>query len=355
MREFKFLKGLFIKRHETIDNQEYLDKYINFIINYKITESFEYVERHHILPRSTFPEFEKENWNIIELDYDSHRLVHLWLFKSINIRAYQKPLNWMMNYYKNSEEVSNAAKRGWIKLKSDEEKYNNWRKKKSDSMKDFRNSEKYKEYMIEYFNNPNYCKFKKIKVKKFGDRYSSENQRRRANIFWKNISEDEYINFCNKIKSYWTEDKINEKSKQMNEYYSNIENVEKKRKETQDRWNSMDEESRLKFKEKMGKINKEESKRIDAGNKIKKKWEDTEYLEKMKNRKHRPGSMIKIIKPNGEEIIMETMRKFEREYSFSTHLIRKYRDTDNRISENDLNENNLILLNSIIKSVKTNG
>ena len=57
----------------------------------------------------------------------------------------------------------------------------------------------------------------------------------------------------------------------------------------------------------------------------------------------------------GEEIIMETMRKFEKEYSFSTHLIRKYRDTDNRISENDLNENNSILLNSIIKSIKTNG
>jgi len=82
MRKFNFLKDSFIKKHKCIDNSEYLDKYINFLIDYKISESVEYVERHHILPRSTFPEFENESWNIIELDYDNHRLAHLWLFKS---------------------------------------------------------------------------------------------------------------------------------------------------------------------------------------------------------------------------------------------------------------------------------
>jgi len=46
--------------------------------------------------------------------------------------------------------------------------------------------------------------------------------------------------------------------------------------------------------------------------------------------------MIKIIKPTGEEIIIETMKKLEREYSFSTHLIRKYRDTNINILEKDL-------------------
>jgi hypothetical protein len=102
----------------------------------------------------------------------------------------------------------------------------------------------------------------------------------------------------------------------------------------------------------MDKINKDESKRIDAGNKIKKKWEDPQYLEKMKNRKHRPGSMIKIIKPSGEEIIMETMKKLEIEYSFSLHLIRKYRDTNIKILEKDLKKENIILLDCTIESIK---
>jgi len=318
MRDYNFLKDALIKRHESVDNSEYLDKYINFLINYKISESVEYSEKHHILPRSTFPEFENEYWNIIELDYDSHRLVHLWLFKAINIRTYQRPLNWMMNYYKNSYETSNAAKKGWINLKNDTEKYNNWRKSRSEFMKNI----------------------------------SKEEQTRRANIFWDNISDDEYIDFCNKMKSYWTEDKRIEKSKQMSEYYSNFENVEKKRKETQDRWDSMNEEYRLNFKEKMDKINKDETKRIDAGIKIKKKWEDPDYLEKMKNRKKRNGLKIEIIKNNGDVEVFENMEDIVKKYKFSTHLIRKYRDTDNKVSINHLNENNYILLDSIIKTIK---
>lgn len=62
--------------------------------------------------------------------------------------------------------------------------------------------------------------------------------------------------------------------------------------------------------------------------------------------------MIKIIKPNGEEIIIETMKKLEREYSFSTHLIRKYRDTNINILERDLKNKNIILLDCIIESIK---
>jgi len=197
----------------------------------------DYSEKHHILPRSTFPEYENEEWNIIELDYEDHKLSHLWIFKAINIRKYQRPLNWMMNYYKNSEETSNAAKKGWVKLKKDKEKYNNWRKGKSDMMKEFRNSEKYKEYMINYSNNNKY----------FDNRYSSEIQRKRINIFWENISDDDYEKFCKKMKSCWTEEKRLEKSNQMNEYYSNPDNVEKKRKETKDRWDNLDDDYRRNF------------------------------------------------------------------------------------------------------------
>jgi hypothetical protein len=157
------------------------------------------------------------------------------------------------------------------------------------------------------------------------------------------------------MKSYWTEDKRIEKSKQMSEYYSNFENVEKKRKETQDRWDNVDEEYRLKFKEKMDKVNKDEYKRLDAGIKIKKKWEDPNYLEKMKNRKKRNGIKTEIIKNNGHVEVFENMEDIVKKYKFSTHLIRKYRDTDIKVSMNHLNENNIILLDAIIKTIKTNG
>jgi hypothetical protein len=63
--------------------------------------------------------------------------------------------------------------------------------------------------------------------------------------------------------------------------------------------------------------------------------------------------MLKIIKPDGEEIIVESMRFFEKEYDFSLHLIRKYRDTDIEISEKDLNSN-LFLLKCKIETI-TNG
>jgi hypothetical protein len=318
MKDFNYIKEEFIKKHINIDSYEYLDKYVNFFKIYNIKENCDFFEKHHILPRSTFPEFSNESWNIVELDYDSHRLVHLWLFKAINIRKYQRPLNWMMNYYKNKDEISKASKRGWVNLKKDEKKYEKWRKSKSENMKSL----------------------------------SSEEQRRRVNIFWDNISEEEYLIFCEKMKSYWTEDKRIEKSKQMNEYYSNPENVEKKRKETKDRWDSLDENYRKSFKKKMSLINKDKDKRLDAGIKIKKKWKDPEYLEKMKNRKKRDGIKIKIIKKDGDIEIFESMEDVVRKYNFSKYLIRKYRDTNNKVLEIDLKPENINLLGSLIEIIK---
>ena len=351
MRDYNFIKNKFSEKH-TIDNSEFLDKYIKLMIEYKLSESIEYVEKHHILPRSAFPEFENEDWNIIELKYNDHVNAHLYLFKSINIRQYQRPLNFMMNSYKNSEEVSNAAKKGWVNLKNNEGKYEKWRKKKSDSMKKFRNSEKYKDHMINYFDNPNYGK-KKLKKIEFwgGDRYSSDNQRRRANIFWENISDDQYLKFSQKIKDYWTEEKRIEKSKQMNDHYSNPDNILKKSIESQKRWDSMSNDEREEFNKTMNVVNKDADKRKKAGDKIKSLWESEEYLEKMKNRPHRKGTSILIIRPDGEEILVDTMRDMEILYSFSSHLVRKYRDTDLEIDDKDLKINKS-LLKCKIKTIK---
>lgn len=304
---FEFIKNQLTNKHK-VDNYEFLDKYINFLFNYKL-ETNEYTEKHHILPTSVFPEFKNESWNLIELSYEDHKLCHLWLFKSINIRKYQRPLNWMFNLYKNTEEISNAAKKGWEKLKNNKEVYKEWCDKRSKNMK----------------------------------KLSSEEQRRRANIFWQNISEQDYLKFSKKMKDYWTDEKKQERSEQMNKYYLNPENREKKRIESKKRWDSMTDDERKVFSEKIALVNKDKSKRKIAGDKIKELWKDEKYLSKMRSRKHRSGKKIKIIKPNGEEFIIDNMKKLEKIYNFSMHLIRKYRDKDKFICDKDLKDNKLLL------------
>jgi hypothetical protein len=112
----------------------------------------------------------------------------------------------------------------------------------------------------------------------------------------------------------------------------------------------MTEKEREKFNDKMDVINKDEKKRKDASFKIKELWKNKDYLEKMKNRKSNPGKKIKIIKPDGQEIIIDNMLKLEKDYSISLHLIRKYRDKDIYIEEKDL-KNNKLLLNCKIESI----
>jgi hypothetical protein len=315
---FDHIRKEFESKH-SIDDVHVLEKYINFLLEYKLEETDTYTEKHHILPFSTFPEYKDEIWNLVELKYEDHKLVHLWLFESINIRTYQRPLNFMIPQYKDSKMTSNAAKKGWINLKNDKSKYDKWRNGRANHMRSL----------------------------------SSEEQSRRANIFWTNITDEQYTMFSNKMKEYWTEEKIIEKSKKMKEYYSNPENIAKKSLETQKRWDSMQKEDREKFASKMNIVNKENEKRRKAGDKIKNLWKDSDYLNKMKNRPHRKGTNIMIIKPDGQKIIVESMNDFQRIYEFSLHLIRKYRDTDIEISEKDLKKN-MFLLNCKIKTI-TNG
>jgi len=318
MLDFNFIKQQFISKHNVIDNEEYLNKYILYLLSYnKIINENDYTENHHILPVCFFPEYKNEIWNIIKIKYDDHKNVHLWLFKAINIRAYHRTLNWMMKDYKNSKELSLASKRGWINLKNNIEKFNQFRLNRSKHMKTL----------------------------------SSNEQSRRANLFWKNITDKQYNNFCNKMKDYWSDDKKTEKSRQMKEYYLNPDNILKKSKETQERWNLMSDEDRLNFKEKMNIVNKDELKKQKASNKIKQLWNDSIYLEKMKKRKKRGGTKIKIILFNNEEYIFNTMTELEKHFNFSAHLIRKYRDKNIKILLKDLNINNNILENAIIKTI----
>lgn len=310
MRDWEFIKTMLIEKHKTIDDYEYLENYIKFLMEYKlIIEVDDYVEKHHILPTSVFPEFKKEAWNIINLKYEDHINAHLLLFKAINIRTYQRPLNWMLKYYKNTQEISNAAKRGWEKLKNNPEKLKNFKEKRSNIMK----------------------------------KLSSEEQKRRANVFWNNITEKQLLDFSIKMKEYWTDEKKKEKSINMKEYYLDSNNRDKKIIEAKKVWENRSEEDRIKFNQKMTKVNKDFNKRKNAGEKIKKLWENEDFLQKMKNRKSRKVDPILIIKPDGQEIIFESMSDLKRTYNFSLHLIRKYRNTNIQISEKDSIKNRSLL------------
>jgi hypothetical protein len=317
MITYDFLKEKFIEKHKRIDDDTYLDKYINFLMSY-VSSDVLYTERHHILPRSTFPEFENEKWNLIELDYESHKLVHLWIYKAINIRTYQRPLNWMMNLYKDPDELSKASKRGWTNLKNDKVKYKKWLEARSNHMKGL----------------------------------SSQEQTRRCKIFWDKISDDEYLEFCEKMKSYWTEEKRKQKSIDMKEYYSLENNIDKKREESLNTWATRDVNYRKRFKQKMDLINKDITKRAEAGNKIRDKWKNDDYLSKMKNRKHRSGTPLKIVKGNGEEEIFDSMSLLSREYGISFYKIRKYLDKDKKIEKKDVFGDSISLVDSYIKTIK---
>jgi hypothetical protein len=318
MRDFTFIENEFLKKHKNIDNHEYLSKYISLLLEYvPVFNENDYVEKHHILPTSVFPEYKNHSWNIIDLRYEDHILAHLLLFKSINVRQYQRPLNWMIPYYKNKQEISNSAKKGWIRLKNDTEKYEKWLFKRSQHMKSL----------------------------------SSDEQRRRANIFWSNITEDEYKKFCEQMKNLWTDEKRIKKSESNREFYSNRENRLRKSIESKQRWDSMETEKRIEFQEKMDSINKDERKRKNAGIKIKELWMSEDYLNKMKKRKSRNGLSIKLVNDQGTESVYETMKHLTLTHNFSAHLIRKYRDTGNPISINDLRGNNLYLENYKIYTI----
>lgn len=317
MIELNYILDNFKRRHDVIHNLDRLKEYVIFLINYKLSDNESYLEKHHILPVCTFPEFKNAEWNIIPLTYEDHKTVHKMLFESINIRQYEYPLKFMLDTFKDSEKLSIATKIAWTKFKTDKAKYNSWLSKRSEHMKTL----------------------------------TEEEQRRRANIFWQNISEEERKLFSQKVKDYWTDEKKKEKSNQMKFFYTKEDNILKKSKETKQRWAKMSEIDRENFCKKMSEINNIDSKKRIAGNKIRTLWKDEEYLQKMKKRRTREGVKIKLIDTDGHERIFDTMRKMSGELKFSTYLIRKYRDTQMTIQECDLNTDNVNLLGSKIETI----
>lgn len=71
------------------------EKYVDFCLDNSYGGD-EYSEKHHILVRSSFPEFEKESWNVVRLKYSDHIEAHTLLAEACPIRKFVRPLNFML-------------------------------------------------------------------------------------------------------------------------------------------------------------------------------------------------------------------------------------------------------------------
>lgn len=86
-------------RNHTIYDEEALIEYLNLI---STPDDVGYIERHHILPRALFPQYAKDDWNIVTLSYDNHIKAHELLY-----RMYQYPCMrnaWLLMSSKSEDE-----------------------------------------------------------------------------------------------------------------------------------------------------------------------------------------------------------------------------------------------------------
>lgn len=66
----------------TSKNKHYAQKYLNFIQSCTKNEVEGYTENHHILPKSLFPEYAKDEWNLVRLTARQHFIAHVLLAKA---------------------------------------------------------------------------------------------------------------------------------------------------------------------------------------------------------------------------------------------------------------------------------
>lgn len=308
--------NLFVKEHGTPDNYSKLEEYIDFLLDYKLLEDKTYTEKHHILDRASFPQFKKSKWNIVELDYLDHIYVHELLFEAYNIRRYQRTLNFK-NVTKDSEMTSKAAKKAWKTLKSNSDRFDSWKEKRITYLKSLPSS------------------------------YYSE----KAKLFWDNITENEYITFCEKVSKSKTEEVIQKQKDSISIYYSDEKNRKKKSIEAKERWDNIDDQKRDEFKVKMKDINSNISKRKDASQKLKNKWKEEEFLEKMRNRKSRPKNKYELIFENGTNIVIVGFSEMIQKYNLNPTLVRKFMNTNQKVKTKSRRESALNTVGLIINQI----
>lgn len=227
---------------------ENLKSYIEFVINNSLSESSdEYCESHHIIPLSIL-----QNDDTYILTYINHVEAHTLLAKAYPISKFIRPLNFMLSREeKESKEyreiLSYSIKENWKKFKNTEQ-YLIWKDKRSKACS---------KHMLSGH------------AKNMGDKGNTPELRKKKS---------------DAMKLYWTEERRIEKSRSLIEY--NIVNgTERYSKALYRRYSEMSQEKFNEFVDTMTRVNRDIEKRKKAGQKIKQRWQDPEYIEKMKKRK----------------------------------------------------------------------
>lgn len=104
------IKILFEQKFEIKCEEQFL-KYLDLC--QKPYDGVEYSEKHHILPKSLFPEFKNESWNLIKLKYDDHITAHIYLAKFTDLDKMKCALAFMK--WSNVEDKINFLKSGYFK------------------------------------------------------------------------------------------------------------------------------------------------------------------------------------------------------------------------------------------------
>jgi hypothetical protein len=285
----KFIEIITSKLGEP-DSLGFLKEYLEFTLNYSNTSN-KYSENHHILPKSQFPEYLNEKWNIVNLVYEDHVFAHELLFLAYNNRSNHRPLQFMRSQIsKDSKLISKSSKKGWISLKSNVDKYSKWIEGRSKYMKSL----------------------------------SFEERSRRSKLAWVSLTDSEYFKRCEINSKNWTKSRKKEKSNQMIEYFKN--NPDEMSNRSKRMWDNMDPTKKEEFISKMTLVNQDINKRNNAGKSIKNRWKDPNFREKMMDRKTSKRK-ITAISPNGEVIEFDGLMSMIEQYGFNRQLVNKYRNT----------------------------
>lgn len=253
-------------------NNECLDRYISFVLSNNLSDYDEYFEYHHIFPQSLF----NDN-TVVKLKYADHVLAHRLLVDAYPIREFIRPLNFMLSRtdkldIEYRKLISISAKLSWKKFK-ETPNYITWRNKRSI-------------YMSQYMKNG-------------GSKYLSDlrfsNQKNRDKV-------------STQFKELWQQEEYRAKIiLAMKLERNSFEGKLRMTKSATKRWNKITEQQRIDFSQKMHYINSNEEKRKDASEKIKAKWQDEEFKDKMSKRKTRGSDGSALAKRWADPIFREKM------------------------------------------------
>lgn len=267
-----------------------LIEYLTFITTYSSDTSFNYSEKHHILPRSPFKEHINDPSNLISLLYFDHIFAHELLAQAYNIRQFIRPLNFMKsNIAKDSKILSKASKKGWVNLKNNIQAYDKWKSGRIKYMKSL----------------------------------STLDRQNRSLKAWDKIRADEskYLKRCAQNKENWTQDLKNKKSDQMKAYFKSHPSECSKR--GIKRWQNISKTDLEIFSNKVKESLSDPTVKNKISTKLKEKWKDPNFKNKMRNRKTYMHK-YELISPSGE--IFNRIGTFEiiSEFDFSPSLVRKF-------------------------------